>query len=114
MSEKTKTKTPAPTPVENAPKEDAKAASPETIDVTVRGVPLTISADALDDFELLDDLNELEQNNNPGRLPSLLRRLVGDQWKAVMEALRGDNGRVSVEDGAEFVGEVLEAISPNS
>lgn len=87
---------------------------PEVINVTVRGVDLQVDAAALDDFELLDDLNELEQNQNPGRFPSILRRLVGDQWKTVIEALRGPNGRVSVEDGVEFVGELLEAVSPNS
>ena len=88
--------------------------APEVIEVTVRGVDLKIDADALDDFELMDDLNELEQNENPARLPSILRRLVGDQYRSVMDAIRGENGRVSVEAGSEFLGEVMEAISPNS
>lgn len=85
----------------------------ETIDVEVRGVALSLPREALDDFELLDDLDQLEQGN-PARLPSVLRRLVGDQWREVMDALRGESGRVSVEDGAGFVAEVMEAVSPNS
>ena len=88
--------------------------TPKELHVTVRGIELTVMSDALDDFELLDDLNELEQNENPGRLPSILRRLVGDQWKKVVDNLRGENGRVSVEEGAKFVGEVLEALNPSS
>ena len=100
-------------PQDRKPK-DSEGDAPEELHVNVRGLELTVASDALDDFELLDDLNELEQNENPGRLPSILRRLVGDQWKTVVDHLRGDNGRVSVGDGAEFVGEILEALSPSS
>ena len=98
-------------PEDHKPKASEK---PEWIEVTVRGVDLRIDPDALDDFELMDDLNELEQNENPTRLPSILRRLVGDQYREVMDALRGENGRVTVEAGSEFLGEVMEAVSPNS
>lgn len=90
-----------------------KAKDDNVIKITVRGIELEVLKDALDDFELLDDLNELEQNENPARLPSVLRRLIGSQWKMAMNSLRGENGRVSVEDGAEFVGEILEAVSPS-
>lgn len=89
--------------------------TPEDVVVTIRGVELTIPGDAMDDFELLDDLYELDAKKNPARLPAVMKRLVGDdQWGDIMDALRGPNGRVSVERGAEFVGEVLEAINPNS
>lgn len=98
-------------PEDHKPKASEK---PKWIEVTVRGVDLKIDPDALDDFELMDDLNELEQNENPARLPSILRRLVGDQYREVMDSLRGENGRVTVEAGAQFVGEVMEAVSPNS
>lgn len=112
--ENTKTKIPAGAkkPEDHKPKDDE---APQDVTVTVKGVELTVPGDAMDDFELLDDLNELDQKKNPARLPSVLKRLVGeDHWGEVMEALRGENGRVSVETGAEFVGEVLEAINPNS
>ena len=98
-------------PEDRKPKASEK---PEWIEVTVRGVDLKIDPDALDDFELMDDLNELEQNENPVRLPSILRRLVGDQYREVMDALRGENGRVTVEAGSEFLSEVMEAVAPNS
>lgn len=96
--------------------EDRKAPKADTGDVTVtiRGVTVTISEEALDDFELMDDLDRLEQEEDASRLPSILRRLVGDQYKTVMDALRGPNGRVGIEAGADFVGEVLEAVAPKS
>ena len=89
--------------------------APETVSATVRGVEWTVPADALDDFELLDDLNALDQKNDVTRMPSVLRRLLGDQWREAMELLRDkDSGRVSVESGAEFVFELMGALNPNS
>jgi hypothetical protein len=80
--------------------------------VTHKGVTVTIPDEALDDFELLDDLREMEQTGNVSVLPSLLRRLAGpDGYKAVMEGLRNpDTGRVSAGDGAEYVQAIFEAL----
>lgn len=95
-------------PQDHKPKADA----PRT--VTVRGETFTIPADALDDFELLGDLGRI-QEGEAALLPNVLRRLVGDDgYRRAMDALRGENGRVSVSDGAEFVGEILTALDPNS
>ena len=91
-----------------------KADKPKMIEVTVNGLDLTIDPDALDDFELLDDLNALDQDEDATRLPSLLRRLLGDQYRPAIDSLRGENGRVSVEAGMNFLQEVMEAINPNS
>ena len=98
-------------PADRKPKaEDA----PTVTTVAVRGIDVTVPADALDDFELLDDLHELE-NGNATRLPAVLRRLVGDQWKAVMELARDpETGRVSIESGAEVVQEIMAGLAPNS
>lgn len=82
--------------------------------VTVRGVEVTLSSSALDDFELLDDLGELE-NGNGGRLPRILRRLAGDSYRDLLDAARDeDTGKVTVEAGGELVQELLEALAPNS
>ena len=98
-------------PQDRKPKaEDA----PTVTTVAVRGIDVTVPADALDDFELLDDLHELE-NGNATRLPAVLRRLVGDQWQAVMDVARDpETGRVSIESGAEVVREIMEGLAPNS
>lgn len=82
--------------------------------VTLRGVTVTVPDDALNDFEFLDDLRALDVDGNASRLPSILRRLVGDDYRQVMDALRGENGRVTIESGADFIKELLEAISPES
>jgi hypothetical protein len=85
------------------------------VSAEVRGKTWVVPADALDDFELLDDLNALEQRADATRLPSVLRRLLGDQWRDAMDVLRDkDTGRVSVEAGAEFVMELMGALNPNS
>lgn len=88
---------------------------PTTHTVTVRGIDITVSVDALNDFELLDDLNELEQRQNGARMPAILRRLVGEQWREVMDAARDpETGRVTIEAGAELVQEIMAGLSPNS
>lgn len=83
--------------------------------VTVHGVDLTVSGNALDDFELLDDLNALDEGKG-GKLPSVLRRLIGqEKYAEAMDALRDpETGRVSVEAGGKFVNDVIAAVAPNS
>ena len=93
----------------------AKDDGPKDIVATVAGREWTVPAGALDDFELLDDLNALEQREDGTRLPSILRRLLGDQWRPAMDAIRDkETGRVSVEAGGEFVSTLLGALNPNS
>lgn len=84
--------------------------------VTHRGIVLTIEDAAFDDFELLDDLRAVQDNDDASRMPSLLRRLAGDDgYRAVMEGLRNKKtGRVSISDGVPFVQDIFEALNPNS
>jgi hypothetical protein len=99
-------------PADRKPK---KAEKPDTLEVTVRGTTLTVPADVLDDFELLDDLNEIDQKQNAARMASVLRRLVGDQWREAMDLARDEKtGRVPIESGARLVQEIMEGLNPNS
>lgn len=84
--------------------------------VTLRGATVTVLDVAFDDFELLDDLASAQRDKNPAVFPSLLRRLVGDDgYKTALDAIRdGESGRVTLEAGITFVGELFEAINPNS
>lgn len=82
--------------------------------VAIRGIVVTVPEENLDDFEVLDDMRALNDNQDPSRMPALLRRLVGDDFRRVLEALRGPNGRVSVEDGSNYVLELIQALNPNS
>jgi len=83
--------------------------------VAIRGIVVTVPDDALDDFEVLDDVRAVQDQDDASRLPSLLRRLVGDDdYRRVMTALRGDTGRVSVEAGSTFVLDLFGALNPSS
>ena len=81
--------------------------------VTIKGITVSVEKDALDDFELLDDLAKM-QDGEGARIASVAHRLFGDEFKTVMNGLRGENGRVSVTAASEFISELLSAISPNS
>jgi len=81
--------------------------------VTVAGQDWTVPADALDDFELLDDLGELE-NGNATRLPRIMKRLLGDDYKKALDAIRDDAGVVRIEPAGEFINELLQGLDPNS
>lgn len=80
--------------------------------VVVRGITVTIPDEALDDFELLDELSQLEEKKAT-RLPSVARRLFGDDYRMVLDGLRGSNGRVSLEDASKFIADVFGALNPN-
>ena len=82
---------------------------------TIQGITVTIADEALDDFELLDDLRAVDVDRNVSRLPSVLRRLVGDDYQPVLDGLRDKTTkRVSVEAGSIFIRSVIEALNPNS
>lgn len=85
--------------------------------VTHRGVTVVVMDEALDDFELVDELSRVQfgEATDKGRLPLICRRLVGeDGYKAMLDGLRGKNGRVSVKDGFQFIQELFGALNPNS
>lgn len=85
--------------------------------VTHRGITITVPREALDDFELLDDLAELQRDQTRGaaRVPSMLRRLTGQEgFRAVTDGLRDkDSGRVPASTAVMFVFEVFQALNPN-
>lgn len=82
--------------------------------VTLSGVTVHVPDVALDDFELLDDLRAVDVERNASRFPALLRRLVGDDYPAVMDALRDTTtGRVPIEAGAGFIKDLFGALNPN-
>ena len=82
---------------------------------TIQGITVTIADEALNDFELLDDLRAVDVDRNMSRLPAVLRRLVGDDYKVVLDGIRDKvTGRVSIESGSMFIRSVIEALNPNS
>lgn len=82
---------------------------------TVHGITVQVPDEALDDFELLDDLRAAQDDDDGSRLPALLRRMVGEDYKRILNALRDPvTRRVTVEAGAQFVWDLFRALNPNS
>lgn len=101
------------TPKKPQDRKPKAVAAPDSYTVEVRGQKFTVALAALDDFELLDDLAQVEEGKGQ-RFPSLLRRLLGDQYRDALNLLRDEEtGRVPVEEGARLVQEILEAIDPS-
>lgn len=93
----------------------AEAADSTVITAELLGHTWTVDAEALDDFELLDDLAALQHDEDVTRIPSALRRLLGkDDYRRALEALRDDKGKVRVEPAADFMMALIEALDPNS
>ncbi|MFF2054113.1 hypothetical protein ACFVU2_21080 [Leifsonia sp. NPDC058194] len=85
--------------------------------VTLRGITVTVPDDALDDFELVEEIGLVQYGTDADRvrMPLILRRLVSDDdYRKVMEGLRGPNGRVRFQTGIEFIQELFGALDPNS
>lgn len=81
----------------------------------VNDIEVTVLEEALDDFELLDDIRAAADNEDAARMPSLLRRMVGDDYKRILDELRDPvTRRVSAAKGSQFVWDVFTALNPNS
>lgn len=78
------------------------------IAVTVRDVEWTIEAEALNDWELLEDLND----PSGGSAPSAMRRFLGpEQYDKAKDLVRDPHsGRVPADAMSEFIGELFEAV----
>lgn len=83
--------------------------------VTVEGIDVRVPDEALDDFEILDDIRGVQDSNDVSRMPSLLRRLVGDDYRRILDELRDKTtGRVGAAKASEFIFAVFEALNPSS
>lgn len=90
---------------------DHQPKATDQYDVDVDGKKWTVAKAALDDFELLDDLGEIESGNG-ARMPSALKRLLGrEQYRDALEHLRDPKtGVVGVEAGSDFVRAIFEGL----
>ena len=81
--------------------------------VKIRDITVTIADEVFDDFELLDDLAQLE-DKKASRFPAVARRMFGDEYRTVLDGLRDETtGRVPIEVAVEFIHDVFEALNPN-
>lgn len=81
--------------------------------ITLEGVTVELEQDALNDWEFLEDVADL-QNGDGAKSVSLSRRLFGAAYSDIKENFRDERtGRVDSVKFQEFVQGVLEAV-PNS
>lgn len=105
-------------PQDHKPKATAQA---QTFEVTVRGVDLSIPAERFDDFELLFDMQTIDQGAGAEALPRLIdvfARFLGvADAKRLIAAAKAD-GPLGIESGVALINEVFDALkgtsAPNS
>lgn len=79
-------------------------------DLNIMGVDISISANILDDLELLDWFDEVE-NGNVLKLPKALFRMFGADCERVLASLRNKKGVVPASKGAEFFKQIIEGVN---
>lgn len=103
-------------PADRKPPADTpkKQALGEDVTVEVRGESFTVSRDVMTDFELLEDIAELDAGNL-SRLPAALRRSLGDgQYERAKEVIRDpETGRITIDGAAEFYRDLFGALNPS-
>ncbi|MDO4383884.1 MAG: hypothetical protein Q4C18_05265 [Eubacteriales bacterium] len=71
------------------------------------GFEVEIPDENLDDYELLEDLAELDEDDY-GKIVSVYRRLLGkDQYKALKEHIRNESGRVPATEMMDTLEEIF-------
>lgn len=88
--------------------------TPGTRTVTVRGITVNVSDEALDDFELIEDFASIQMGQTH-LIPSAMRRLFGDDFKRILDELRDEKtGRVKASEANRFFVEVFQELAPNA
>lgn len=109
----TTAKTPAKTTAPRKPQDRKPKAEEQTaaITVTVDDVTVTLDADSMDDYELMEDVAKIDDGQHY-RIGRVLEKLLGaDAHSAVKEKFREpDSGKVRMEGIVMFFHEVMKAV----
>ena len=81
--------------------------------ITVAGVQLTVDPAVFDDFELLESLAEI-QRGDVLALPAVFRAVAGDKAQALLDAIRGENGRVTATAATEMLVQIMSELAPKA
>ncbi len=79
----------------------------ETLDID--GIKVTIDKKVLDDIELIDWMDEVAEGNAL-KVPKILKRILGNQYKKVYDQMRNRRGVVTATRAAEFFTKLIEGI----
>lgn len=94
-------KTAAKKPQDHKVKDEAKR---KDVTLAHEGIDYTITADAIDDLELFEMIED-------GKQLTALRRFLGaDQWETFKDSVRTDKGRVRMSDAEDFLNKLMDAL----
>lgn len=104
------------------PKQTKGIPAPQTVDVDVNGVTVTVDLKTFDDWNFLDDLARIEaadsgESTDVGdqlRVVAIVRRIFGRQYRDVLATLADDEGHIPVQGVIEALTKVLSTAAPNS
>lgn len=117
---KTRKPAAAKSPEDHKPKATAETEERkvEAFTIHLRDRDWQVDSAVLNDFELLEKLSIIDGGGARAAavMPSVLRELLGPaQFREAMDVLRDEGtGRVAVDEGAQFVFDVLAGLNPNS
>ncbi|HIW77047.1 MULTISPECIES: hypothetical protein [Gordonibacter] len=78
--------------------------------VTVKGITVEVSADVMDDIDMLEWIGEM-QEGNIFVFPKILRRMFGDNYAVVKEKLSTEHGITTTTEMTDFFTGVMNALS---
>lgn len=84
-----------------------------TARVAVQGLTLDIDPAVFDDFELLEEMAAVADGDALRAVP-LVRRVLGEDYRRVLDHLRTGTGRVPATAVVGFLTDLMGAVSPNS
>lgn len=105
--------TPVPQEPHEAPHAPGDTVPVDMRTITVAGVQLTVDPTVLDDFELLESLAEI-QRGDVLVLPKVFRAVAGDKAQELLDALRGENGRVTATAATEVLVQIMRELNPKA
>lgn len=81
--------------------------------ITVEGVQLLVDPAVFDDFELLESLAEIQRGDILA-LPAVFRAVAGDKAQELLDAIRGENGRVTATAATETLVQIMSELAPKA
>nr|DAT01332.1 MAG TPA: hypothetical protein [Caudoviricetes sp.] len=81
--------------------------------ITVAGVQLMVDPAVFDDFELLESLAEIQRGDILA-LPTVFRAVAGDKAQELLDAIRGENGRVTATAATETLVQIMSGLAPKA
>ncbi len=81
--------------------------------ITVEGVQLLVDPAVFDDFELLESLAEIQRGDILA-LPTVFRAVAGDKAQELLDAIRGENGRVTATAATETLVQIMSELAPKA